>query len=146
MTGRHVAAGEGKKSPALGIRGAQLRFCERHSVNGNGTGDLNPLSLRCSDGLDQRAQPSRASPRTQISPLPCERECGRWRRADYDEIADGNLAVERHNPPDPERVARRKIDAQATYITEGEQADHCSSADPENGERATPAGHLSTWD
>ena len=57
-----------------------------------------------------------------------------------------DLTVERHDPPDPERVARGKIDAQAAYVAEGEQADHGSGADSENGECAMPAGHLSTWD
>jgi len=77
-------------------------------------GDVDMLSGKCCDGLDQRRGPADAKPSPQISAPPCfcEYGCRGW--AQKHQIADRDRTLKLFDTPKSERLAWGQVQTIAT--------------------------------
>ena len=144
MAGRYDPTGPGRQRPALAVDGPEIGMRQRPPVDRDRAADTDHLPLTGSDDLDQGADPSGAEPPAEIAARRRLLQDGTARWADEDEITDGHGSIERYDPPQTERMARRRIEAKAAPSTADRQEGGEETADDQGEVWSSASGHCKT--
>ena len=144
MAGRHDPAGPGCERPALAVDRANVGMFEWLPIDGDGATNLDELSLTSGDELDQGADPSGAETPAEIAARRRQFEDSVQRWTDEDEIADGHRSIERYDPPQTERMARRRIEAKAAPSAADRHEDGEETAGDQDEMWPSASGHCRT--
>ena len=140
MAGQQTPARPWRYRSAFTVDGAETRMGEWRGVDRYVGADRDVRASERSDGLDEWRGAAGAEAAPKISAPQSEHRYRPRRRADEDEIADGNFAIERHDPPQTERLARRQVEAQAARPADGGNRSNSHAGSQQDRERP-PLAH-----